>query len=288
MKAIATDRRTLLRGGAAAVSLALLAACAQLGVPSQPRPYKPMRGQSGKDVVWIPTPDNVVQRMLDMAQVSAADTVVDLGSGDGKIAIAAAKRGARARGIEFNPDMVALSKREAQAQGVNVQFEQGDIFKSNFADADVVTLYLLPELNQRLRPILLAMKPGTRVVSHEFDMNGWVPDGFDEVEGRKAYLWIVPAKVSGDWTVTIEGEPAMEVRLRQQYQRLDGQAARGGERVALQEPKVRGANLQFRVPAGETGALRFDGTVQDGTRMSGTATFADGRRKPFTAVRAPD
>jgi SAM-dependent methyltransferase len=281
MKPFDPMRRAICAAGAAAA----LGGCAQLGVPSQPPPYKPLRGQSGKDVIWIPTPDNVVERMLDMAQVTAADTLVDLGSGDGKIAIAAAKRGARARGIEFNPEMVALSKREAQAQGVDVQFVQGDIFASNFADADVVTLYLLPELNERLRPILLDMKPGTRVVSHEFDMGGWEPDRHDAVEGRPAYLWIVPAKVSGDWAVSIEGEPAIEVRIRQQYQRLDGQAARGGERVALQEPRIRGANLDFRVPFGAGDALRFEGTAHDGGRISGTATLPDGRRKAFTGVR---
>jgi SAM-dependent methyltransferase len=286
MKTCDPARRAFCSAGASAIGAAVLSACAQFGVPSEPRPYKPMRGQSGKDVVWIPTPDTVVQHMLDMAEVTAADTLVDLGSGDGKIAIAAAKRGARARGIEFNPDMVALSKREAQAQGVDVQFIQGDIFASNFADADVVTLYLLPELNEKLRPILLGMKPGTRVVSHEFDMGGWEPDRFDVVDRRNAYLWIVPAKVSGDWAVSIEDEPAFELRIRQQYQRLDGQAARGGERVALREPRIRGANIDFRVPAGAGNVMRFEGTVQDSGRMIGTVTLADGRRKSFTGVRA--
>jgi len=270
----------------AAILLPLLGACAQLGVLAEPRPYKPMRGQSGKDVVWIPTPDNVVARMLDMAQVTAGDTLVDLGSGDGKIAIAAAKRGARARGIEYNPDMVELSRRSAKEQGVDVEFVQGDIFKSNFADADVVTLYLLPELNERLRPVLLEMKPGTRVASHEFDMGDWKPDRFDIVDGRHAYFWVVPARVGGVWSVRIEGEPAFEVLIEQQYQALDGHAARGGTRVALQEPRVRGAAVAFRVPYGAGGVVRFDATADHRGRMSGTATLPDGQRKPFVAERS--
>ena len=243
-------RRNLAAGAAAGIVLGLLGACAQLGVAAEPRPYNPMRGQAGKDVVWIPTPDNVVVRMLDMAQVTAGDTLVDLGSGDGKIAIAAAKRGARARGIEYNPDMVELSRRSAKEQGVDVEFVQGDIFESNFTDADVVTLYLLPELNERLRPVLLEMKPGTRVASHEFDMGDWKPDRLDIVDGRHAYFWVVPARIGGVWSVRIEGEPAFEVRIEQQYQTLDGHAARGGTRVALQEPQVRGAAVAFRVPHG--------------------------------------
>ena len=279
-------RRNLAAGAAAGIVLGLLGACAQLGVAAEPRPYNPMRGQAGKDVVWIPTPDNVVVRMLDMAQVTAGDTLVDLGSGDGKIAIAAAKRGARARGIEYNPDMVELSRRSAKEQGVDVEFVQGDIFESNFTDADVVTLYLLPELNERLRPVLLEMKPGTRVASHEFDMGDWKPDRLDIVDGRHAYFWVVPARIGGVWSVRIEGEPAFEVRIEQQYQRLDGHAGRGSTRVALQEPQVRGAAVAFRVPHGAGGVVRFDATADHRGRMSGTATLPDGQRKPFVAERS--
>ena len=158
--------------------------------------YQPEVGQPGKDVVWVPTPDEVVKAMLDMAQVTSKDYVVDLGSGDGKIAIAAARRGARAHGIEYNPDMVALSKRNAERAGLkNVTFVQGDIFESDFRDADVITLYLLPSLNEKLRPRLLAeLKPGTRIVSHAFRMGDWEPEQSREVDGSMIYFWTVPAR----------------------------------------------------------------------------------------------
>jgi SAM-dependent methyltransferase len=277
------SRRNL---AAAAVLLPLLGACAQFGVPAEPRPYKPMRGQSGKDVIWIPTPDNVVERMLDMAQVKAGDTLVDLGSGDGKIAIAAAKRGARARGIEFNPDMVELSKRSAQEQGVVVDFVQGDIFASDFSDADVVTLYLLPELNERLLPVLLKMKPGTRVASHEFDMGNWKPERLEVVDGRRAYFWIVPAKVAGVWALRVEGEPVMELHIDQHYQQLEGHVKRAGNRVALADAALRGAHISFQVPDPGDRALRFDGTADHDGRMSGTAMLVNGQRRPFEGIRA--
>jgi SAM-dependent methyltransferase len=274
-------RRTVVCAGL--VLSALLGACAQ--PPLEARPYTPQRGQAGKDVVWIPTPDDVVQRMLDMAQVTAQDRLVDLGSGDGKITIAAARRGARAKGIEYNPDMVALSRRLAREQGVQAEFMQGDIFKSDFSDADVVTLYLLPELNERLRPILLAMKPGTRVVSHEFDMGDWRPDRMDQVGTRHAYFWVVPAKVAGEWRLQVDGAPPLEVRFEQRYQQLEGRLLRAGAPVALVQPQVRGAGIAFQVPDAAGGTMRFEGTADHAGRMSGFATGADGRRRPFEAVR---
>ena len=195
---------------------------------SATKDYQPMVGQAGKDVVWVPTPDEVVEKMLDMAQVTDKDTVVDLGSGDGKIAIAAARRGAKARGVEFNPDMVALSKRNANAARVKVDFRQGDIFKTDFRDADVVTLYLLPDLNVKLRPTLLKMKPGTRVTSHSFQMGDWEPDETATVGSRTAYLWKVPAQLQGQWQVSIDGKPGPVLSLQQQYQKLQGTATLAG------------------------------------------------------------
>ena len=275
-------RRRLL--AAASVSLLVpLAACAQ---PATKEEFKPTVGQPGKDVIWVPTPDEVVQRMLDMAEVKAGERVVDLGSGDGKIAIAAARRGARARGIEYNPDMVALSKRNAQAAGVRVDFEQGDIFKSDFTEADVVTLYLLPTLNERLRPILLDMKPGTRVTSHQFGMGDWEPDRTDDLSGRQAHLWIVPAKVAGNWSIRIQDEAQpVQVNLQQTFQKLVGHAVVGGSRVSLDSPRLRGPAISFSVPAGGT-PMRFEGTADNAGRMNGTVTLANGQRKPFTATRS--
>ena len=145
---------------------------------AQEKPFEPVSGQAGKDVVWVPTPQALVDRMLDMAKVTPKDYLIDLGSGDGRTVITAAKRGVKATGIEFNPDMVALSRRNAAAAGVTgkATFIQGDIFKSDFSKATVITLFLLPDLNLRLRPTLLDMKPGTRVVSNSFDMGEWEPD----------------------------------------------------------------------------------------------------------------
>jgi SAM-dependent methyltransferase len=277
-----STRRHFVATASASLLLPLLSSCAQ----SPPRDdYTPVVGQEGKDVIWVPTPDAVVQRMLDLAEVKRGDRVVDLGSGDGKIAIAAAKRGARARGIEYNRNMVALSQRNAREAGVEVDFKQGDIFEADFSDADVVTLYLLPTLNERLRPILLNMKPGTRVTSHQFRMGEWQPDQTDELAGREAHLWIVPAKVGGNWMVRVADGPPLQVQLQQQYQKLEGHALVGGKRVDLQLPRLRGSAIRFDIPAGSAGTMRFEGTADNGGRMQGTVT-AGGQRKPFTATRS--
>ena len=189
-------RRALLRAAVAAPALALPAlAQAQ---PAAPNPdFVPQVGQAGKDVIWVPTPDALVERMLRMARVGPDDFVVDLGSGDGKIVIAAARDfKARALGVEYNPDMVALSRRNAERFnfGDRVRFERGDIFQYDFSSASVVTMYLLPGLNMRLRPTLLKMRPGTRLVTHQFTFGSWEPDDSSTVDGRPGYLWVVPAR----------------------------------------------------------------------------------------------
>jgi SAM-dependent methyltransferase len=209
------------------------AAFALNGAFAQPAPdtktFEPQVGQEGKDVVWVPTPQALVDRMLDMAKVTAADTVIDLGSGDGRTVITAAKRGAKAMGIEFNPDMVELSKRNAAKEGVGDKavFVQGDIFKSDFSKADVITLFLLTSLNAKLRPILLDMKPGTRVVSNTFDMGDWTPDDQVQATGEcrsycRAFFWVVPAKVGGTWQT-----PDGELTLEQKYQMVSGKLKSG-------------------------------------------------------------
>src|SRR5262245_15794497 len=167
--------------------------------------YEPHVGQAGKDVIWVPTPDEVVERMLTMAQLGPNDIHFDLGAGDGKIAIAAAKRGARATGIEYNPDMAKFANEKAAAAGVagsgagKAIIRQADIFATDFSQATVITMYLLPGLNMKLRPQLLAMRPGTRVVSHSFTMEDWEADEVSSVDGRRAYFWVVPANVQGAW-----------------------------------------------------------------------------------------
>lgn len=240
--------------------------------------YVPEVGQSGKDVIWVPTSQTLVDRMLEMAQLTPSDRLVDLGSGDGRLVITAAKRGAVARGIEYNPDMVALSRRAAAAEGVaeRATFEQADIFASDFSEASVVTLFLLPDLNLRLRPTLLDMKPGTRIVSNSFDMAEWQPDETAQVtEGCttycNAYKWVVPAKVQGTWR--LGGD---ELELRQTFQVLEGTLRRGGQASAISDARLDGAAIQFTA-----GGQRYAGTV-GGEAISGTIDGA----QPWTATRS--
>lgn len=209
--------------------------------------FKAERGQSGKDVVWIPTSDELVVDMLKMADVTAADRVYDLGSGDGKIAIAAAKQfGARAVGIEYNEGLAKLGACFAEAEGVTqrVRIVQGDIFESDFSNATVVTLYLLPELNLRLRPTLLKMPPGTRVVSHSFLMDDWQPDDRLSSEDGQAYLWIVPANVAGSWVFRqSSGTETFPVKLQQSFQHIEGTGGKAGH--ALTQAQLRGTQINL-------------------------------------------
>lgn len=212
--------------------------------------YKPNVGQSGKDVIWVPTPDDLVKEMLQRAGVTDKDLVYDLGAGDGKIAITAARDfGATAVGIEYNPDMAALATRNAQRSGVSqrVKIINGDIFKENFKDATVVTLYLLPSLNLKLRPTLLEMKPGTRIVSNSFDMGDWEPD--DRLGGNytRGYFWIVPAKVAGKWEISGASELNKAVlTLTQQFQNVGGTITIDGKTEPILSAKLSGDNLTFR------------------------------------------
>lgn len=215
--------------------------------------YQPEVGQAGKDVIWVPTPDELVKAMLTTADVKPGDSVVDLGSGDGKIAIAAARDfGAKARGIEYNPEMVALARRNAIRAGVGgrVTFEQADIFQTDFANATVVTLYLLPSLNLKLRPIILKMRPGTRVVSNSFTMGEWEPERTISTDTSTGYFWIVPANVAGRWAFEV-GNDRFATELGQQFQYVT--TANGGP---IRSGKLRGAAIEL---------LRTDGTTLAGT-----------------------
>ena len=210
--------------------------------------YQPRLGQEGKDVIWMPTGGELVTLMLKTAKVAPNDLVYDLGAGDGKIAIAAAKEfGARSIGIEFNPDMAAFAQRNAVRAGVGdrVKIINGEIFKEDFSKATVVTLYLLPDLNLKLRPILLKMKPGTRVVSHAFTMGDWEAD--QEIEaGQRGYFWIVPANVAGDWVIDgIETQNKVVLNLVQRYQRIGGSLTVGGKAQPILNPSLEGDKLSF-------------------------------------------
>lgn len=234
------------------------------------RDYKPQVGQSGKDVIWVPTPDDLVQRMLTMARVTPQDTVFDLGAGDGKIAIAAGKLGAKSVGIEYNPNMARLAKCLAQAEGVagRTTIIQGDIFKEDFSRATVVTMYLMPQLNLCVRHRLLAMNPGTRVASNQFDMAEWKPDQISDTDNRDAYLWIVPARVAGMWLLNDSNGGSIAVDLTQTFQAVSGEVVAGAKPQALTSATLRGDQLRFSF-SDDAGATRtFTGTVR-GTQLTG-------------------
>jgi len=239
-----------------AVALAHGTAFAQ----AQAKPFEPTVGQAGKDVVWVPTPQTLVDKMLDMAKLTPQDFHMDLGSGDGRTVITAAKRGARSQGIEYNPDMVALSQRNAKDAGVGDRaiFLKADIFETDFSKAQVITLFLLPQLNMRLRPAILNMRPGTRIVSNTFTMEDWMSDqtetvGGDCVSWCTAHLWIVPAKVQGTWDVPGRGT----LTLNQTFQMLSGTL--GNAQVSA--GKLRGDEITFTA-----GGTNYTGKV-DGNTM---------------------
>ncbi len=245
--------------------LTLLLALGAAGVFAQaqpaPKPFEPQVGQEGKDVIWVPTPQELVDKMLDMAKVTPNDYVIDLGSGDGITVITAAKRGARALGIEYNPDMVELSKRNAAQAGVSgkASFVKADIFESDFSKATVITMYLLPQLNLKLRPTILNLKPGTRIVSHAFTMEEWTADQTESVDSRTAYLWIVPAKVEGSWQLA-QGE----LVLKQNFQMLAGTLKSGGQTMTIANGKLRGDQISF-----SAGGAEYTGRVS-GNAIAGT------------------
>jgi len=227
------------------MALWLLQVCTSLHAET----YTPRLGQSGKDVMWLPTRDELVTQMLTVAQVSPEDEVVDLGAGDGKIAIAAARQfGARAWGIEYNKNLAELAQRNAERAGVGhrVRIVQGDIFKEDFSAASVVTLYLLEELNEQLRPTLLAMRAGTRVVSNTFGMGDWEPDQVIRVGSNTGYFWKVPAQVAGRWSVQgLDRRAPVQLQLTQRHQRVAGTLVWGGQSQPVLGARIDGADLHF-------------------------------------------
>ncbi|HET9735861.1 MAG TPA: class I SAM-dependent methyltransferase [Burkholderiales bacterium] len=247
-----------------ALAFVLAASCTLAAAQAQKAPtaYEPAVGQEGKDVVWVPTSDALVNKMLDMAKVTPRDFVMDLGSGDGRTVIAAAKRGARAMGIEYNPDMVALSQKNAEKAGVSksATFMKADLFQTDFSKATVITMFLLPEINLKLRPKILALKPGTRVVSNSFTMGEWQADESatlgDETGCSSwctALLWIVPARAAGRYTI-----PDGELVLQQEFQMLSGTLRATGGPVAV-DGRVRGEEVSFKA-----GGKQYRGRITNG------------------------
>ncbi len=243
--------------------------------------YEPKVGQAGKDVVWVPTPQALVDKMLDIAKVTPSDYLIDLGSGDGRTVITAAKRGLRAQGIEYNPDMVELSKRHAAEEGVSdkATFAKADLYESDFSKATVITMFLLPEINLKLRPKILNLKPGTRIVSNTFTMGEWSADETASVGGDDCYnwctalLWIVPAKVEGTWKM-----PDGELTLKQTFQNVSGTLKRVSGITSV-TGKLRGEQLSFSGAGAEYTAQVAGNSIEGIARMGG-------RDNKFTATRA--
>jgi hypothetical protein len=252
-------------------SVFLLQACSVL----QSETYVPKRGQMGKDVMWLPTSDDLVFKMLDAAQVGPRDELVDLGAGDGKIPIAAARQfGARAWGIEYNKDLAALAQRNAQRAGVaeRVRIVHGDIFKEDFSKATVVTMYLLEELNTQLRPTILAMKPGTRVLSNTFSMGDWEPDQVIRVSNGTGYFWTVPANVAGLWTLSgLDENGNATLKLEQSFQRLGGSLTFQGKTQILLGARIEGSVLHFSFINAD-GLLKAVKVFVNGQVLSGELT----------------
>ncbi len=265
-------RRSQLVAFAVIVSFASTAFAQGTQAPS--KPFEPQVGQAGKDVVWVPTPQELVNKMLDMAKVTPQDYLIDLGSGDGRTVITAAKRGLRAQGIEYNPDMVALAQRNAAAEGVSerASFAKADLFESDFSKAQVITMFLLPSINMKLRPTILNMRPGTRIVSNSFTMEEWQPDQSETITDCNswctAHLWIVPAKVAGTWQM-----PQGALTLTQEFQMVTGTLGS----TPVTDGRLRGEEITFTA-----GNAVYSGRVQ-GNTIRGTVTGGSGGA--FTATK---
>ena len=270
----ASLRRTMTFMMMFALLLMLAMAMAAMAQEKSGSSYEPQVGQAGKDVVWVPTPQALVDKMLEMAKATPKDYLIDLGSGDGRTVITAAKLGLTAKGIEYNPQMVEVAQKAAKAAGVSdkATFEKADLFESDFSKADIITMFLLPWINEKLSPTLLQLKPGTRIVSNTFTMGEWQPDETATVTSEctnycKALLWIVPAKAEGTWQL---GEA--ELKLKQSYQMLSGTLGP----TEITEARMKGNEISFSV-----GNARYTGTLADKT-MTGTVS---GTNTSWTATK---
>jgi SAM-dependent methyltransferase len=253
-----------------AICLSVIAASACAQAQSGKAEFEPQVGQEGKDVIWVPTPQLLVEKMLDIAKVTPKDYVIDLGSGDGRTVITAAKRGSKALGIEYNPDMVELSKRNAAKEGVSdrASFVKADLFESDFSQAQVITMFLLPDINIRLRPKILGLKPGTRIVSNSFTMGEWSADDTVNVKDGcvsycTAYLWIVPAKVEGSWQLA-QGA----LTLKQSFQMISGTLKTGNNSTPIANGKLNGDQITFNA-GGVLYTGRVSGNVMEGSVSTG-------------------
>ncbi len=272
-----------MRARLVAVALAL---CAGAAFAQSPAPAAPQLGQVSKDSVWVPTPERMIRRLMQLADVGPADLVIDLGSGDGRMPIHAARHfGARAIGVELEPNLVELSERSAREQGVadRVQFLKQDLYEADLSKATVLALYISPGVMAKLKPRLLQLAPGTRVVSHHFTLGDWEPDETVRVENRTGYLWVVPANLTGTWTVAT-GADRFEMRVSQDHQQLTVQGTRGGKSIHVLGARVRGTEVRFTAFDAEGNTRHYNGRI-DGDRMSGDSEGIDLPRLAWSATR---
>jgi len=237
--------------------------------------YVPEIGQNGKDVVWVPTPQELVDTMLSMAGLTPDDFVIDLGAGDGRTVITAAKRGARALGIEYNPDLVALSKRNAEIEGVSdkAEFIKADLFEYDLSNATIITMFLLPKINLKLRPRLLELKPGTRIVSNTFTMGEWEPDyevTTDENwnSWNTALMWVIPARVEGLWELGQD-----QLFISQKFQMIHGKFISGDKESDIRNGRLYGNEITFMIDD-----VLYTGYVSE-NKMEGTIRSDEGEKK---------
>lgn len=256
---------------------------------------QPARAQQQQffDVPFVPTPPVVIEEMLRLAGVTAKDVVMDLGSGDGRVPITAARLyGARGLGVDLDPDLVAQSIAAAAEAGVSdrVRFQQQDLFKADLSEATVITLYLLPGIMARLNQTLFNLKPGTRLVSHDFRLGEWQPDAVTQIR-KNTFLWIVPAKVAGAWRfeTTLPGKPGLELDLRQKFQEIDGYGRFAGRHALMWEAKLRGERITFALvddrDRENEATLYFEGRVE-GDVMEGQVRRGTGKAQTVHSWRA--
>ena len=262
-------------------------AVAQPASPASPSSAStPAIGQVSKDSVWVPTPERLIRRLLQLADVTADDVVLDLGSGDGRVPIHAAKHfGARAIGVELEENLIRVSNEAARASGVadRVRFLRQDLFDTDLSQATVITLYISPGVMTRLKPRLLALKPGTRIVSHQFTLDDWEPDESIRSDGRMGYLWVVPGNAAGTWTLDGAGD-RLTIDITQQYQALTMRGERAGKPVAVIGARLRGSDITFSSFDADGFSRQFRGRIS-GSRIEGDSEREGTKTLPWSATR---
>jgi hypothetical protein len=250
------------RGVAVVAALGIILASPLAAQDGPPRPL---------DVPFVPTPQNVVDSMLKIAGVNKRDFLIDLGSGDGRIPVTAAGRfGTRGFGVDLNPVRVREAKENAAKNGVSklVTFVQGDLFETDLSKATVISMYLLPTVNMKLRPFVLNLKPGTRIVSHDFDMQDWKADKTEKLDYKMVYFWVVPAKVAGSYEMKV-GKEVIQLKLEQKFQEVTGTAKVGGKDVAIKNGRLSGANISFEFDMADGKTRKFEGNAWDLGKLGG-------------------